>query len=538
MRVEVELKNYRCFPMGRPARLELGGGMAGVVGINNAGKSALLKFFFEARDLFSQLATPNPTGQAINGAAQGVNFVGVADQEEVFSNLNQLGMEITFRLVEDPEASTRSHPLPTELVITIRRDNRTWTLKIDGEHGHPPAEWAWDGTTITMVDEGRTPLYDLKPWFEFFDSVRTSLYIGSFRNAIQVGNGQHYDLPIGQSFVAQWDQYRSGPIKRNNDAAQRLIEEIRSIFGFERLDVTATAANDTLQVIIDGKSQRLDEVGAGIAHFVMVLATVAVASPGYIFIDEPELNLHPALQLSFLSTLGSYAQRGVVFATHSLGLARASGTPLYSVRRIQSNESDVRRLEDTPTPAEFLGELGFSGYQELGYDQVLLVEGPSDVLMMQQLLRLYRADHKVVLLHLGGSATINGDAAPLLQEITRLSGRVSAVVDSERSSKEADPEGRVLAFAGICKELGVDCHVLARLAAENYLTHRAVTIVKGEKYRALQPYEHRTEADPTWAKNENWRIASEMTLDEIAATDLGEFLALLVETPAGPAAPA
>ncbi len=49
-------------------------------------------------------------------------------------------------------------------------------------------------------------------------------------------------------------------------------------------------------------------------------------------------------------------------------------------------------------------------------------------------------------------------------------------------------------------------------------------VVKGDKYRALSPYEKLKEASPSWAKQENWRIAREMIREEIEKTDLGEFL--------------
>lgn len=534
MRVELELKNYRCFPVHRAARIEVGPGMAGFIGINNAGKSALIKFFYEARNLFGLLSSPsgnllNAITTLADGARETVAFIGVTDQQEVFTNLNEAGMTLTFRMLDEPRNEDRPVPVPSVVTVTVERADNRMAVVLDGETLETGG-WSWDGSALTRSSD--RAYFDLQQWFDFFRSLADSLYLGPFRNAIQVGSGQHYDLQIGQAFVSQWDQYRSGGIKRENDAALRLIDEIRAIFGFERLDITATANNETLQVIADGKSYRLDEVGAGLAHFVMVLATAAVRQPGFVLIDEPELNLHPALQLSFLTAVGSYAREGVLFATHSLGLARAAGTPLYSVRRIASGDSEVRRLEETPDLAEFLGELGLSGYQELGYDRVLLVEGPTDVLVVQQFLRLLRADHRVVLLPLGGSAMITAGAGPQLQEVTRLTGNVSALIDSERSMADAEPAERINGFRETCDQLGITCHVLERRAIENYLSDRAVRAVKGDTYRALGSYEARSDAELVWAKTENWRIASAMSAAELEATDLGAFLAELIAEPA------
>jgi len=59
---------------------------------------------------------------------------------------------------------------------------------------------------------------------------------------------------------------------------------------------------------------------------------------------------------------------------------------------------------------------------------------------------------------------------------------------------------------------------------ENYFTERAIQLVKGPKYRSLHPYEKLSETPLGWAKNENWKIAREMTLDELNGTDLLAFL--------------
>ena len=56
MHAELTIKNYRCFPDAKPARLILKSGFTAVVGPNNSGKSSLLRFFYELRGLFSGLA--------------------------------------------------------------------------------------------------------------------------------------------------------------------------------------------------------------------------------------------------------------------------------------------------------------------------------------------------------------------------------------------------------------------------------------------------------------------------------------------------
>jgi hypothetical protein len=50
--------------------------------------------------------------------------------------------------------------------------------------------------------------------------------------------------------------------------------------------------------------------------------------------------------------------------------------------------------------------MSFSAFREVGFEQVLGVEGVTDVRAVQQFLRLLSLDNKVVVIPLGGSALI------------------------------------------------------------------------------------------------------------------------------------
>ena len=177
--------------------------------------------------------------------------------------------------------------------------------------------------------------------------------------------------------------------------------------------------------------------------------------------------------------------------------------------------------------SEFLGELSYSGYRDLGFDKVLLVEGPTEVKTVQQLLRKYKKDHKIVLLPLGGSSLIKADAETELIEIKRITSDIAALIDSEHEEDVAPLSKDRQAFVEICQRIGIDCYVLKRRALENYMSENAIKLIKGPKYKSLSPYEKLENNPLSWGKQENWRIAREMTIKELEGTDLGDFLASL-----------
>ncbi len=449
----------------------------------------------------------------------------------MFCNDSQRNLEITLRFLEATSIIEKPLlPKLEELVINVPRAGNSFTISLRLANGLLDT-FSPCGIDGTLLLHGSTPVTDLSGMFEACRYLAQSLYLPPFRNAVNLGANQNYfDINVGQAFILAWNQLKNGPLKRQNEAADKLSDDIRRIFGFKRLEINTSADGTTLKVLIDGKSYALGELGSGITQFILVLAEAARRQPSYILIDEPELNLHPSLQLDFLTTLSSYAQEGVLFATHNIGLARAGADLVYSVRKNDQGKSEITELESTPRLSEFLGELSFSGYKELGFNKILLVEGSTDVKTLQQFLRKLDLDHQIVILPLGGSQLIKASAESQLEEIKRISGDIYALIDSERGAKDEKLDSVRKAFVAACERTGIPCHVLERRATENYLSDRAVKRVKGEKYRALGHYEVFGDVKLAWGKEENWRIAREMELIELEGTDLGKFLQRLKES--------
>jgi ABC-type branched-subunit amino acid transport system ATPase component len=521
MRIEVTLKNFRAFSDAHPARFIIEPGFTAFVGANNAGKTSLLRLFYEMRSVFQILATPG-TGELnslLQGNQMGVALGDVTDPDELFNNRTDRNIELTVAI---PEATTDSGvPVPRAAKIILHRPTNNMSFSIEPD---PPED-----NTVELRDDGLglvggTPGFDFRPYAEAFELMATTTYIAAFRNAITVGGATLYDLRIGREFIAAWDGYKAGTNRAQTRAALSVEEDIARIFGFESLALNATANNDNLLAVIDGDVHLLSELGAGVTQFILVLAFAAVTTPQLILIDEPESSLHPSLQLSFLTALGAHAGTGVLFATHSIGLARAAAERIYVVRAIRRGESELTEIERTPRLSELLGELSFDGYRELGFDAVMLVEGATDVKVVKELLRQYGDGRKALLVPLGGAQLIRADVGDQLGELTRISENIWAVVDSERESADDDLPERIAAFAQECEQVGIRCHVLERKAIENYLPDRAVKAAFGEQFRALQPYERLSDLSPSWGKPDNWRVAREVRRDELAETDLDAFL--------------
>jgi ABC-type Na+ transport system ATPase subunit NatA len=520
MEIEILIKNYRCFPDENPARLRLGNGFIALLGQNNSGKTALLRFFYEFRGLFARLAEPGVIVPALRGQNL-LQFgrVPTRDMENIFARANGRPMTIEMNLSDSANVRVE---------LTLQRGNPnpvgtlTARLLVNGSP-IPPAE-----VVSTQGDNllARGQPIDPSKLQEAFRQISRSVYIPAFRNVVNAGATENYfDIAVGQAFVQRWREHQTGDSVKRNELISRVIQDISRIFGFHELQIHASNDNTTLQLIVDGRSYRLEELGSGIAQFVIALGTVATSECAYVLIDEPELGLHPTLQIDFLTSLASFAENGVLYSTHSVGLARATADSIYAIIREGDGRSRVTPFDQITTNlSEFLGELNYSGFTMLGFKTILLVEGSSEVKTFQQFLRWIKRDHEIVLFPLGGSQLINRSAQVQLEELKRITSNIVAIIDSERGAAGEPLSAEREGFVQACQKADIPCHVLERRAIENYFSETAIKKVKGDKHRALGPYERLRDANPAWAKSENWRIVREMKPSELENTDLGKFV--------------
>jgi hypothetical protein len=539
MDISLTIENYRCFPTGSPASLRLTKGFSALVGVNNSGKSSLLKFLYEMRPAFAAMGTDiNVIHQLFGGGKSQLSAMPeILDRDEMFFNGNRDGIRIEVSLPGFPPAPTSA---VTKAVVEIARDENAFAAKFFTVGGQEITIAKWQ----EAVSVYGNPLWsgaDLKGSFGGYNGVTVAnfqhirsafatladtYYVPAFRHVSPLTPAQgavqkYYDINVGRPFIEMWHSMQAGSSKQSQEQIYRLIEEIKDNFGFRQLQISAAQNHNSLQLMINGKPFALQEIGAGIAQFIVILGNAAFKKPSFILIDEPEISLHPSLQLKFMMKLASYASEGVVFATHNIGLARSVAEEICSVS-IAAKGSEIKKIDQTPRLAELLGELNYEGYRPLGFNKTLLVEGRTSVKTFVELLRLFNKDHEFLVVPM--SDLINRYSREELQEVTRICPHTFAVIDSERQQAGVPIEAGREIFIQNCQDLQIDCLVLQYRAIENYLSERAIKTVQGAGYRALTPFEGRQGVN-LWPKTENWKIARAMERAEMEATDLGQFLA-------------
>src|SRR5690348_2464597 len=130
MDIELTIKNYRCFSDAKPARINIKQGFTALIGINNSGKSSILKFFYEFRELLQRLSD-TAILNSLNDNFQSFNFPSeIMDQEEVFCNLNNRNLTIQIQLIPTGETEQATPLMLQKLEVIVPRGSNTWTCKM------------------------------------------------------------------------------------------------------------------------------------------------------------------------------------------------------------------------------------------------------------------------------------------------------------------------------------------------------------------------------------------------------------------------
>jgi len=536
MNLEITVKNYRCFNEVHPATLPLHRGTTALIGTNNAGKSTLLRLFYELRPLFAHLAEdPAVWLRLLNESLPAPMPLGLTDRSTLFHRHSSGDLVFSIRVLDCDfqRAKPDPHPyaVPHEIDLVLSRKKFHLRGRIDGKRGRFQLVDARSSHARLVGGESGMATASWPVLRDLFAALADTFYIGPYRALRPLASPERsYDLHLGAAHVGGLLHLASGRGAR--EQVQRLEQDMKAVFQFKSFRVAVEGATPELQFEIDGDRYTLDELGSGIGQVFLILGQALLRRPAYLFIDEPECHLHPSIQSDFITALNGYARKAVFLATHSMGLARTAGDRIHQVARHPSGTfTTVSRYRPEERLSEVMGEINFSVQQQAGCKKVLLVEGPTEVKAIRQFLRHLGQDRQVVLLPLGGSSMINSHRDDELVEIARICPDVYALVDSEKPRAEDPLPSERRGFFQSCQKAGITCHVLERRALENYFPRAAIQSVLGRGFRELGPHDDVKRRYSHWPKSENWKIVRAMRPSDFQSTDLGHFLLSVLQAP-------
>lgn len=253
MKIDFEIKNYRCFPDSEPLRFTIGNDWTAFIGVNNSGKSSILKFFYEFRTIFQRLSILQSLCEDIRNGSIAANLIG-CNVSDVCNNANNRKMLVKISLHSNPSNE-----------ITLSCDQNTQQFSIVSIFGLDMIEFK--GTSHVQASDGFLAIsgrqaIDQKSLLSAIQRLSDTVYIGSFRNILNTGASTYFDINVGTQFVNVWEAMYAGSDRKSRDHCQEVIHSIENLLGIRRLELRPMPGNNAIIVHIDGKSYQLAELGS------------------------------------------------------------------------------------------------------------------------------------------------------------------------------------------------------------------------------------------------------------------------------------
>ncbi|MCX6897745.1 MAG: AAA family ATPase, partial [Verrucomicrobia bacterium] len=266
----------------------------------------------------------------------------------------------------------------------------------------------------------------------------------------------------------------------------------------------------------EAKWFQADDCGLGLRDLLIMLYFAVAPEHEVVLIEEPENHLHPEFQHRLIKFLRDTSNKQFFITTHSnVFLSTHFADQVFMCRL-----SDSVQVENTTSRAAMLTELGYSISDNLVSDLVVLCEGPTDKLVLEEFFQKkgFTEKFSIKVWPLGGDIMDQLDLS-----VFGISYQVIALIDGDPGSSKIRRR-----FIEKCNELKLPVHQLRRYALENYLSIRAIGAVMGAQMppniTELHPNKRVSDQLGFEVKKNGLRIAKEMTLEDIKGTDFEEFL--------------
>ncbi len=176
-------------------------------------------------------------------------------------------------------------------------------------------------------------------------------------------------------------------------------------------DVEISEELFVLSVHADRKQRSVKRMGEGFKRLFVILFYIFNPQYNIIFIDEPELHLHPSIIKRFLLLLREKKMDNQIFLTthHPTFVQAHHLTDIWRVARNENGSTSAYRfISKNININRFVQEINDDNSAMLFSDKVLLVEGVSDrIFMVEMINRFYKKDKDIKVVYTSGKGTVD-----------------------------------------------------------------------------------------------------------------------------------
>lgn len=261
--------------------------------------------------------------------------------------------------------------------------------------------------------------------------------------------------------------------------------------------------------------------GLGLSDILVIISLINLSNYNVILLEEPENHLHAGYQKKLLNYFRSIKNKQFFISTHSSIFL----DPLLVDKIFYCSNDGEITLSDQTSKSEIISSLGYSVAENLVADVLVLVEGPTDIPIYQEMFNWLGIDSKynVKFWSLGGDIMASLDLSVFAER-----NNVFAIIDSDKGSHVQRTR-----FKENCEKYGIKCLKLSRNSIENYFPLNAIKEVFpgqiSDEIINLSPTKSVDKQIGFYDKNrtikiKNAEIVKNMNIDDIRESDLFYFI--------------
>jgi predicted ATP-dependent endonuclease of OLD family len=470
-----------------------------ICGKNNSGKSTLLNALNDPQNRRLGISpTQDRLNEIINASINAVNT-----HSGIKSSSGFRGIEVEFRAMMEAVYQTNTIWWPEDQTAFQGRWNVQHKLHQNLRRAHNLRD-----------DRAVSASYS-----RLFRNLRTVL--------IPPGRVIRYDPEIHTDSIVS--PSGDGLMNRLFHLKSQVIESPARVF-FDKLSVTfeeisggskfniVTGTNNTCRLLFKNQSEWVDApaCGLGLQHLLLLLYFSLNDDYPVVLIEEPESHIHPEMQRRLLRFLTVETNKQYFVTTHSNVFLDST----FVGRVFYTRFDDGIKVDDETPRAALLSNLGYEVADNLAADVIILVEGPTDVPVLEQfLLKLgVYGKYDIKIWPMGGDIMDQLDLSVFLH-----GPKVVALIDQDPKSRKVRTR-----FKKTCDKFNIPVTRLVRYAIENYFPISALRqVFKGQISSAFNYVEPGVKLEDQIGinvKNNNHKLAKATDIADLDGTDLLNFL--------------
>lgn len=317
----------------------------------------------------------------------------------------------------------------------------------------------------------------LIPW----ESIPRVIKVDAIRHITDGNEPNKFEISGGEGLTKELRRLKLPTVEEqfvSQGKWNRFEQFVRNILNDSNAEVRTDA--EAKSVLVKSGTPgflELSNLGTGIEELIMIAAVVACNNNKLIFIEEPEIHLHPTLQSKLIQYFLNDENNRFLITTHSPSIINVPGVTVTQVSKSRgvSTTSQIKGIVDA---REVLDDIGAKPSDLLQSNYVIWVEGPSDRIYINYWLnivepKLIEETHYSVMIY--GGRLLNAFNASTPDEndglisLFRVNPHFCVLMDSDRAKKGAQLNTTKLRIRDECKSSENIAWITDGRTVENYV---------------------------------------------------------------------